>query len=109
MDDYTRATWVYLLKSKDEVYNCVLTFLNILLNKFSVKIKTVRSDNGTEFLNSRMRQLIESKGIIHQTSCVHTPQQNVVVVRKHRHIRNVARSLMFQSSIPIKYTGEILS
>nr|KAJ0213000.1 hypothetical protein LSAT_V11C400157850 [Lactuca sativa] len=106
VDDFTRATWVYLLKSKDEVYECVMLFFNILLNQFEVKIKTVKSDNGTEFLNNKMRHLFESKGIIHQTSCVHTPQQNGVVERKHRHILNVARSLIFQSGLPLKYWGE---
>ena len=108
VDDFTRATWVYLLKSKDEVYDSVLVFFNILINQFSFKIKAVRSDNGTEFLNNRMRQLTESKGILHQTSCVHTPQQNGVVERKHRHILNVARSLMFQSGLPIKHWGDAI-
>ncbi|XP_023734895.1 uncharacterized protein LOC111882761 [Lactuca sativa] len=72
----------------------------------SVKGKTVTSDNGTEFLNHKMKQLFESKGILHQTSCVHTPQQNGIVERKHRHILNVARSLIFQSGLPLKYWGE---
>lgn len=49
MDDFTRATWVYLLKSKDEVFNCVFGFFNSLFNLFNVKVKVVRSDNGTEF------------------------------------------------------------
>ena len=106
MDDYTRATWVYLLKSKAEVLGCVSVFFIILLNQFEVKVKTLRSDNGTEFLNHKMKQLFESKGILHQTSCVHTPQQNGIVERKHRHILPVARSLIFQSSLPLKYWGE---
>lgn len=31
VDDFTRATWVYLLKSKDEVHNCFTYFFSILL------------------------------------------------------------------------------
>nr|KAJ0189315.1 hypothetical protein LSAT_V11C800419360 [Lactuca sativa] len=99
VDDYTRVTWVYLLKTKEEVFGCVSVFLNILLNQFEVKVKTVRSDNGTEFLNHKMKQLFESKGILHQTSCVHTPQQNGIVERKHRHILNVARDEKFYESV----------
>ncbi|KAA0067137.1 Cysteine-rich RLK (RECEPTOR-like protein kinase) 8 [Cucumis melo var. makuwa] len=41
-----------------------------------------------------------SKGIVHQTSCAYTPQQNGVAERKNRHLVEVARSLMFSTSLP---------
>ncbi|GJV29893.1 ribonuclease H-like domain-containing protein [Tanacetum coccineum] len=59
VDDFSRAMWDYLIKSKDEV----------------------------------------EKGIIHQTSCAHTPQQNSIVERKHRQLLNVTRGLMLPSSV----------
>ncbi|KAL4580545.1 hypothetical protein LXL04_016743 [Taraxacum kok-saghyz] len=106
VDDFTRATWIYLLKSKEEVYDNFVNFSNILKNQFGCNIKIVRSDNGTEFLNKKMDLFCNDNGIIHQTSCVNTPQQNGVVERKHRHILNVARSLVFQSGMPLKYWGD---
>lgn len=41
VDDFSRATWVYLLRSKDEVYDRVYIFFNILLNQFEIKVKTI--------------------------------------------------------------------
>lgn len=46
------------------------------------------------------------KGIVHQTLCVGTPQQNGRVERKHMHILNVVHALLFQASLPIKFWGE---
>uniref|UniRef100_A0A2N9FH39 Integrase catalytic domain-containing protein n=1 Tax=Fagus sylvatica TaxID=28930 RepID=A0A2N9FH39_FAGSY len=45
-------------------------------------------------------------GIIHQTSCVDTPQQNGVAERKNRHLLEVARSLMFAMNVPKSFWGD---
>lgn len=54
------------------------------------------SDDGKEFL---MDNYFKDKGIIHQRTCIETPQQNDVAKRKHRHILNVSRAIMFQSNL----------
>ncbi|GJU90604.1 ribonuclease H-like domain-containing protein [Tanacetum coccineum] len=109
VDDYTRAVWVYLIKSKDEVPHFITVFYNLIENQFKRKIKVFRSDNGTEFVNQTVTKLCSDKGIIHQTSCVYTPKQNEIAERKHRHLLNVARSLMFQGRIPLKMWTEYIN
>ncbi|GJU85880.1 ribonuclease H-like domain-containing protein [Tanacetum coccineum] len=106
MDDYTRADWIYLIKTKDEVYYHFVSYINMILNHFKCNIKTVRSDNGSEFVNNKMTELVISLGIIHQTSCAYTPQQNGIAKRKHKRLLNVARSLLFQSGIPLNMWTE---
>ncbi|KAL2230632.1 UNVERIFIED_CONTAM: Retrovirus-related Pol polyprotein from transposon RE2 [Sesamum indicum] len=78
----------------------------MIRTQFQLDIKTVRSDNGTEFTNAKCQSLFTSLGILHQTTCSYTPQQNGVVERKHRHVLEVARSLLFQSHLPKRFWGE---
>ncbi|GJY90673.1 putative RNA-directed DNA polymerase [Tanacetum coccineum] len=101
VDDYSRAVWVYLIKTKDEVCFYIESFVEMILTQFNKKIKVFRSDNGTEFVNNKLAVFFKEKGIIHETSCAHTPQQNGIVERKHRHLLNVAIGLMFQGGIPL--------
>lgn len=62
----------------------------------------MRSDNGSEFVNARVQGLFAKKGILHQHSCVYSPQQNGVVERRHRSLLEIARAVMFHSQLPGK-------
>ena len=98
MDDFSRCTWVYLLKNKSNTQFLILEFAKMVHTQFDTNIKTIRSDHGTEFY---LKDFFYSSGILHQLSCVDTPQQNAIVERKHQHILNVARALVFQSKVPL--------
>ncbi|XP_071708647.1 uncharacterized protein [Rutidosis leptorrhynchoides] len=54
IDDYSSAVWIYMLKSKEDVYDNVFSFVQLIENQFSKKVKIIRSDNGTKFLNNKM-------------------------------------------------------
>ena len=107
VDDFSRAVWTYLLLEKSEVKQVLQNFCAYTEKQFGKHVRKVRSDNGSEFMC--MSSFFRSNGIVHQTSCVATPQQNGRVERKHRHILNIARSLLFQASLPVKFWGEAVS
>ncbi|XP_019252681.1 PREDICTED: uncharacterized protein LOC109231477 [Nicotiana attenuata] len=91
-----------------------LQFINIPSNfnfmverQFARKVKRIRSDNAVELRKGSFQSdFLQSQGILHETSCVATPQQNGVVERKHMHLLEVARGLYFRSQVPIQYWGE---
>ena len=52
-------------------------------SQFGKLVKCVRSDNGLEFTTGPMPKFYRQHGMLHQTTCVDTPQQNGRVERKH--------------------------
>lgn len=95
VDDASRGTLVYLLKEKSEVSQLVKDLCSMVNTQFDTKVKIIRSDNGREFTSGTMKSFYREQGIVHQTSCMDTPQQNGRIERKNRHLLNVARALCF--------------
>ncbi|GJY74958.1 ribonuclease H-like domain-containing protein, partial [Tanacetum coccineum] len=93
------------IPDKLHVSSTFKTFHYYVKTQFQTLIQTVRSDNGTEFLNESLSTFFKSQGIIHQTSCPYTPQQNARVERKHRQLLEMARSLFFQAQFPLHLWG----
>jgi hypothetical protein len=82
VDDYSRFTWVFFLQEKSQTQDTLKGFLRQAQNEFGLRIKKIRSDNGTEFKNSQIEGFLEDEGIKHEFSSPYTPQQNGVVERK---------------------------
>lgn len=103
VDYCTHFTWVFLLGNKSDASNVVSRFYAMVETQFQRRIKVFRTDNAKELA---ITDLCNTKGILHQFSCVQRPEQNSVVERKHQHLLNVARSLYFQSRVSIQFWGE---
>ncbi|PKU81996.1 Retrovirus-related Pol polyprotein from transposon TNT 1-94 [Dendrobium catenatum] len=102
-DDYTRFTWLFPLKHKSEVTTVFKSFKIFVENSFSCKIKSLRTDGGGEYLNTAFTILLQQAGRSHQISCPYTPEQNGVAERKHRHLLETTRALLYTASISNSY------
>ena len=100
VDDFSRMTWVYLMKNRESVLSIVKNFHQLIKVQFGFNIKILQSDNALEYVQNAMTDFCSSVGMIHRTSCPHTPQQNGVAERKNRHLLDVTRTIMFQSNVP---------
>ena len=62
VNDATRATWLFLMKSKSDVRPLFLSFYTMVATQFGQNIKSIRIDNAEEF---DMLDFLNSHGIIH--------------------------------------------
>jgi hypothetical protein len=78
VDDFSRFTWVFFLQDKFETQGTLKRFLRRAQNEFELRVKKIRSDNGSEFKNLQVEEFLEEEGIKHEFSTPYTPQQNGV-------------------------------
>ena len=100
VDDYTRASWTYILKSRKEVLSRVQHFLLEIITQYATLVKVLRTDNALEFTQKAIEDLCLAHGIVHQTTCPYTSQQNGVAERKHRHLLDMVRTLLLAMRVP---------
>nr|GFB56444.1 putative ribonuclease H-like domain-containing protein [Tanacetum cinerariifolium] len=72
-------------------------------NQLSLKVKVIRSDNGTEFKNNDLNQFCGMKGIKKEFSVPRTPKQNGIAERKNRTLIEAARTMLADSLLPIPF------
>jgi hypothetical protein len=109
VDEYTKFTWVYLLTHKSDTFTLFKQFIALVKTQFQHSVQLFRTDCGGEFTSTEFNKFCADNGIIHQLSCPHTPQQNGVAERKHRHLIQCALALLSQSNLPISYWSYAVS
>ncbi|GKC11203.1 retrovirus-related pol polyprotein from transposon TNT 1-94 [Tanacetum coccineum] len=108
-DDFSRFSWVFFLRTKDETSAILKDFIRQIENQLNQKVKTIRSDNGTEFKNKEVIEFCGIKGIKREYSNARTPQQNGVAERKNRTLIEAARTMLADSFLPNTFWAEAVS
>ncbi|KAJ9541914.1 hypothetical protein OSB04_028420 [Centaurea solstitialis] len=109
VDEYTRYTWVFFLRSKSDASQEIINFILQMEKYNQITVRSLRSDHGTEFKNSVLDDFLVSKGISQNFSSVRTPQQNGVAERRNRTLIEAARSMLIEARLPLQFWAEAVN
>ena len=109
IDDYTRCCAVYFMKHKSEVLDKFKEFEVTTTNAAGRAIGTLRTDNGGEYLSSAFQNYLKEKGIRHELTVPHCPQQNGVSERMNRTLVESARSMIAYAGLSNIFWAEAIS
>jgi transposase InsO family protein len=109
IDDYTRFTWVFFLHDKSETQGVFKKFLRRAQNEFNLRIKKIRSDNGSEFKNTQVDDYLDEEGIKHEFSALYAPQQNGVAERKNGTLIEMARTMLDEYKTSDRFWAEAVN
>ena len=86
IDDATRYCYIYLLKTKDEVFHYFKIFKAEVENQIERKIKRLRDDLGGEYISNEFSQFCVEYGRIHEVTLPYSPQSNGWLIGKIKHL-----------------------
>jgi transposase InsO family protein len=84
IDDYTRSTWIYLIKFKSSAIDTLYEFQKMIYNQLGYNIQRIRADNAGEYQSNEWKAFIKEKGIIMEFTAPYSPQQNGIAERFNR-------------------------
>ena len=106
IDDATKYCYVFLLKTKDEAFECFKTYKAEVENQLEKKIKRVRSDRGGEYFSNEFDLFCAENGIIHERTPPYSPQSNGVAERKNRTLMDLVNAMLGTSGMAKAWWGE---
>jgi hypothetical protein len=110
VDDYSRYSWVFSLADKGETFGFVRDLILRLKNeRHGDVVRAIRSDNGSEFKNSRFETLCHDLGLEHQFSSPYVSCHNGVVERKKCSLCEMARTMLDEHRTPRRYWAEVVN
>nr|GEV56962.1 retrovirus-related Pol polyprotein from transposon TNT 1-94 [Tanacetum cinerariifolium] len=97
LDEYSRYTWMYFLRKKSQAPEMIMSFIRMVENQNDVKVKQIKTNNGTEFRNHELESFCDEKGISQNFSSPYTPEQNGVAERKNITLIEATRTVLNRS------------
>lgn len=105
VDAFSGYLWGFPIKEKTSlaVLDLFQTLDRLIETQFSVRIKTLHSDNGGEYVNTQMTAYLSQRGIIHHTIVPHRHQMNGIAERANRSAADAVRAMLADAHLPPIY------
>nr|GEY66664.1 hypothetical protein [Tanacetum cinerariifolium] len=108
-DDFSRFTWTFFLKTKDETSGILRNFITEIENLKELKVKIIKCDNRGEFRNKEMNDFCSRKWIKREFSNARTPQHNGVAEKRNRTLIEAARTMLADAKLPVTFWAEAVN
>ena len=99
IDDYSKKVAIYPIKTKSQVCQVLKRHITRAERFIGNKLKSIRTDNGREFVNEEFSKYCRDNGIKHELTNTYTPEQNGLVERYNQTVINGARSVLNESKL----------
>ena len=109
VDDFTRYTWVVLLKDKAETPEKMIHLCKKLQVEKDTVIARIKSDHGRKFENTKLATFCNDQGTHQEFSSPKTPQQNGIVEWKNRATQEMARVMLHNKKLPKSFWAEAVN
>ena len=96
------------MKTRAELFSIFQKFNAEIRTQFNTSIHILRNDNAKDYFSTSFSSFMSSHGILHQSSCADTPQQNRMAKHKNRHLVETARTLLLHHKVPQRFWGDVI-
>jgi Integrase core domain len=108
IDHFSNYIVVALLKKKSDTFEAYKQYSQLVQNHTNRPITTLRTDNGSEYINKEFSTFLKEQQTIHETTVPYNPQQNGKAERLNQTLMNGVRTLLIDSSLPQEFWSEAL-
>ena len=109
IDYYSRFSWVYFLKTKNEAKIKIMEWIKNIERVFTKnKIVKIKTDGGGEFIDNELQSFIREKGIDFRCNIPYKHQMTGIIERYNRTVMTKTRKLIFGANLNVKFWGEAL-
>ena len=109
LDDYSRKIFIYYLEAKSDVYKCFVHFITFIQKQNNLHIKTLKTENGKEYINKDVKKLLADNGTHWQFTVPRNPESNRRVERLNRTFLDKARCMLQEAGLGNEFWAEAIA